>query len=122
MSRVPLQVLESRPCAGNGSRDAEGARSPRRVLLRIAGRFVRGALTISLYLALSGEVALGGELTCHQLPMRPIVNGHHVQPRADRLQALGYSDLTSQQAEEVERLYQQLLQTSALSARARGGH
>ena len=121
MSRVPLQALESRTCAGTGSRDAECARSPHRVLLRIAGRLVRSALTVSLYLALSGEVAFG-ELTCHQLPMRPIVNGHHVQPRADRLQALGYSDLTPQQAEEVERLYQQLLQTSALGARARGGH
>ena len=120
MSRVPLQALESRTCAGTGSRDAECARGPHRVLLRIAGRLVRSALTINL--ALSGEAALAGELTCHQLPMRPIVNGHHVQPRADRLQALGYSDLTSQQAEEVERLYQQLLQTSALSARARGGN
>ena len=29
----------------------------------------------------------------HELPMRAIVNGHHVQPRRDLLDALGYSDL-----------------------------
>jgi hypothetical protein len=43
------------------------------------------------------------------LPMRAIVNGHNVQPRGDNLKALGYSDLTSQEAEEVDRLYRQLM-------------
>lgn len=50
--------------------------------------------------------------TCYKLPMRAIVHGHNVQPRDDRLNALGYSDLTSQQAQEVDRLYRQLMQNS----------
>ena len=32
-----------------------------------------------------------GTTVHHELPMRAIVNGHHVQPRRDRLDALGYS-------------------------------
>ena len=50
--------------------------------------------------------------TRYELPMRAIVHGHNVQPRGDRLNALGYSDLTSQQAQEVDRLYRQLMQNS----------
>jgi hypothetical protein len=50
--------------------------------------------------------------TRYELPMRAIVHGHNVQPRGDRLNALGYSDLTSQQAQEVDRLYQQLMYNS----------
>ena len=50
--------------------------------------------------------------TRYELPMRAIVHGHNVQPRGDRLNALGYSDLTSQQAQEVDRLYRQLMQSS----------
>ena len=50
--------------------------------------------------------------TRHELPMRAIVHGHNVQPRSDRLNALGYSDLTSQQAQEVDRLYQELMNNS----------
>ena len=45
----------------------------------------------------------------HGLPLRAIVNGHNIQPRGDNLKALGYSDLTSQEAEEVDRLYRQLM-------------
>jgi hypothetical protein len=45
----------------------------------------------------------------HALPMRAIVNGHNIQPRGDNLNALGYSDLTSQESEEVDRLYRQLV-------------
>ena len=110
MFRIPIPALESAAAADIGSRDAESARNPYRVLLRTVGGLVRRALIVSLYLALSGEIAFAGALTRHELPMRPIVNGHHVQPRADRLQALGYSDLTPQQTEDVERLYQKLLQ------------
>jgi hypothetical protein len=111
MSRIPIPVLESRTGADSVSRNAERARNPYRVLLRIIGELVRGALIISL-LALSGDRAHAGVLTRHEFPMQPIVNGHHVQPRADRLQALDYSDLTPQQTDEVARLYQQLLQKS----------
>jgi hypothetical protein len=50
--------------------------------------------------------------TRDELPMRAIVHGHNVQPRGYRLNALGYSDLTSQQAQEVDRLYQQLMQNN----------
>jgi hypothetical protein len=50
--------------------------------------------------------------TRYELPMRAIVHGHNVQPRGDRLNALGYSDLTSQQAQEVDRLYRQLMYNS----------
>jgi hypothetical protein len=48
------------------------------------------------------------------LPMRAIVNGHHVQPRRNLLDALGYSDLSPQAAEEVDRLNRQLLQKTSL--------
>ena len=34
----------------------------------------------------------------HELPMRAIVDGHHVQPRRDLLDALGYSVLSPQAA------------------------
>ena len=109
MSSIPIPVLESRSGPDSASRDAECARNPYRVLLRIAGKLVSGAFTINLFLALSGDITHAAVLRRHELPMQPIVNGHHVQPRADRLQALGYSDLTPQQTDEVERLYQQLL-------------
>jgi hypothetical protein len=46
----------------------------------------------------------------YELPMRPIVHGHNVQPRGDLLNALGFSDLTLQQAQEVDRLYRLLMQ------------
>jgi hypothetical protein len=55
--------------------------------------------------------------TRHELPMRAVVNGHNVQPRGDRLQALGYSDLTPQEAKEVEQLYQQLMQNHLVAKR-----
>ena len=109
MSRILIPVSESRAGLNSASRDAECAQNPYRVLLRIIGELVRGALVMSLCLVLSGDIGYADVLTRHQLPMQPTVKGHDVQPRADRLQALGYSDLTPQQTDEVERLYQQLL-------------
>lgn len=53
----------------------------------------------------------------HELPMRAVVNGHHVQPRRDLLDALGYSDLSPQAAEEVDRLDRQLLQKNVVANR-----
>jgi hypothetical protein len=53
----------------------------------------------------------------HDLPMRAIVNGHHVQPRRDLLDALGYSDLSPQAAEEADRLNRQLLQKNLVANR-----
>jgi hypothetical protein len=53
----------------------------------------------------------------HELPMRAIVNGHHLQPRRDCLDALGYSDLSPKEAEEVDRLNRQLLQKNVVANR-----
>jgi hypothetical protein len=53
----------------------------------------------------------------HELPMRAIVNGHNVQPRRDLLDALGYSDLSPQASEEVDRLNRQLLQKDVVANR-----
>jgi hypothetical protein len=53
----------------------------------------------------------------HELPMRAIVNGHHIQPRRDLLDALGYSDLSPQAAEEIDRLDRQLLQKNVVANR-----
>jgi hypothetical protein len=72
----------------------------------------RRALILIACSALSGEAALAGVPASHKLPLRAIENGHDVQPRADRLQALGYSDLTTQQAEEVDRLFRQIMRNS----------
>ena len=63
-------------------------------------------------LAASNSAVSSSTPTRYELPMRAIVHGHNVQPRGDRLNALGYSDLTSQQAQEVDRLYRQLMQNS----------
>jgi hypothetical protein len=54
-----------------------------------------------------------------QPPMHAIVNGRNLQPRGDQLQALGYSDLTRQEADEVDRLYRELMQGGTV-ARQRG--
>ena len=53
----------------------------------------------------------------HDLPMRAIVNGHHVQPRRDLLDALGYSDLSPRAADEVDHLNRQLLQKNVIANR-----
>ena len=85
-----------------------GSGTPSRIVAD-SGRWV---LILSLYSTLCGRVALAGTSACHELPMRAIVDGHSLQPRGDRLKALGYSDLTAQQAEEVDRLYWQLMRNS----------
>lgn len=57
----------------------------------------------------TNSAGLSSTPTRHELPMRAIVNGHNVQPRGDRLKALGYADLTASEAEEVDRLYRELM-------------
>jgi hypothetical protein len=42
----------------------------------------------------------------------PIQNGHDQQPTQDQLNALGQQDVTANQAQEVDRLYDQLLANS----------
>ena len=59
--------------------------------------------------AVMAETNVNLDSTGHRLPMHAIVNGHNIQPRSDNLKALGYSDLTSQEAEEVDQLYRQLM-------------
>jgi hypothetical protein len=44
--------------------------------------------------------------------MHAIVNGHDLQPRDDQLKALGFSDVTPQQADEVDQLYRQLMRSN----------
>jgi hypothetical protein len=66
-----------------------------------------------LALPKTNPVGSTGTTMHHELPMRAIVNGHHVQPRRDLLDALGYYDLSPQAAEEVDRLNRQLLQKTS---------
>ena len=75
-----------------------------------AARNIRGSSTLPQ--PTSNSAVSSSTPTRYELPMRAIVHGHNVQPRGDRLNALGYSDLTSQQAQEVGRLYRQLMQSS----------
>jgi hypothetical protein len=47
----------------------------------------------------------------------PIQNGHDQQPTQDQLNALGQQDVSPNQAQEVDRLYDQLLANSARDRR-----
>ena len=91
---------------GQPKRNGSGA------LSRIVAESGRCVLILGLHSTLCGEAALAGPSACHELPMRAIVNGHNIQPRSDRLNALGYSDLTPQQAEEVDHLFWQIMRNS----------
>lgn len=42
----------------------------------------------------------------------PIQHGHNLQPREDQLRAMQRRDLTPQESREVDRLYEQLEQSS----------
>ena len=104
---IGFQDVKSKAGTGRQSkRNGSGA------LSRIAAESGRCVLILGLYSTLCGGAALADTSACHELPMRAIVNSHNVQPRSDRLKALGYSDLTAQQAEEVDRLYWQLMRNS----------
>jgi hypothetical protein len=83
--------------------------SPCSVPLRVVLELGRGVGILILYSALFVGMALADTSTRHELPMRAIVRGHNIQPRGDQLKALGYSDLTPQEADEVDRLYRELL-------------
>ena len=78
---------------------------PLRIGLGRAGMLILSA-------ALFGGSAAYATPIRHELPMRAIVQGHNIQPRGDQLKALGYADLTPQQADEVDRLYRQLMRLS----------
>ena len=72
------------------------------------GGVFRGRLPNSM--PMTNSAGSSSEPMQHELPMRAIVSGHNVQPRDDRMKALGYSDLTAEQAADVDRLYRQLIQ------------
>ena len=59
--------------------------------------------------------ALAADPVCDAPPLRAIVGGHNVQPRADRLSNLGRSDLTASQAQEVDQLFEDLMGRSAVT-------
>jgi hypothetical protein len=71
--------------------------------------FWRATSMLILYLGLFGGIASADTLGRHELPLHAVAHGHNIQPRADQLQALGYSDLTAQEAGEVDRLYRELM-------------
>jgi hypothetical protein len=83
--------------------------NPCRAPLRIVIKLGRGAGILILYSVLFIGIALADTPTRHELPMHAIVRGRNIQPRVDQLKALGYSDLTPQEADEVDRLYRELL-------------
>jgi hypothetical protein len=78
MSRILIPVSESRAGLDSASRDAECAQNPYRVLLRVIGELVRGALIMSLCLVLSGDIGYAAVLTRHELPMR-VTNAAHCE-------------------------------------------
>lgn len=45
------------------------------------------------------------------LPLRAVINGHHVQPRDDQLRAIGHPDVTPAEAAEIDRLYSDLMRS-----------
>jgi hypothetical protein len=72
---------------------------------------------LSRWMPAANSASSSNTPTRRGLPMRAIVNGHNVQPRGDNLKALGYSDLTSREAEEVDRLYRQLMHNQLVADR-----
>jgi hypothetical protein len=76
----------------------------------------RCASLLMLSSALCGGIARADTIG-HGLPMRAVVHGHNVQPRNDQLKALGYFDLTPQEADEVDRLYQEIMHNTVTTNR-----
>ena len=91
------------------------------VSTRILVHLVRGAGTLILHAALCGGIASADTPARHELPLRAIVRGQNIQPRDDQLRALGYSDVTPQQADQIDRLYQELLNNRDAESRTVGG-
>jgi hypothetical protein len=67
-------------------------------------RTLNGLLAVVLTVTMYNVTANGDGL-----PLHAIVNGHHVQPRADRLQHFSIAQLGRPAAAEVDRLYDELL-------------
>jgi hypothetical protein len=91
-------------------------RHPNRATHRVSPHSVmksaRRVLSLAFVGALLCDFSYAGTRAHHVLPMRAIVNGHNLQPREDQLKALGLSDVTPKQADEVDQLYRQLMQSS----------
>jgi hypothetical protein len=89
-----------------------------RVPLRRVIKSARGAVILILYSTLFVGIALASDApTRLVLPMHAVVRGRNIQPRDDQLKALGYSDLTPQQADEVDRLYRELVKDRGPASR-----
>ena len=57
----------------------------------------------------SSSVAGAVQSSNHKLRFQAIVNGRNLQPRDDQLKPLHLSDVTPQEAQMIDRLYQELL-------------
>ena len=68
---------------------------------------VKGAAMLAVSLVVAAQ-----PVRARELPQRSVVNGQRLQPRDRDLKDFGYSDVTSSQAAEVDRLYRELTQSS----------
>jgi hypothetical protein len=92
--------------------DRHPNRATHRVSRHFVMKFVCPVLSLLFVWALLCDVSFANTRAHHALPMHAIVNGHNLQPRDDQLKALGFSDVTPQQADEVDQLYRQLMRSN----------
>jgi len=74
------------------------------------------ASVLILFLCVEVGAAAAATPTVCALPMRATVNGKRIQPSANCMKAFGRSDLPT--ADEVDRLYEDLMGKSILAERA----
>ena len=92
--------------------DRHANRAAHRVSPHFAMKSACRMLSLLFVWALPCGVSFADTRAHHALPMHAIVNGHDLQPRDDQLKALGFSDVTPQQADEVDQLYRQLMRSN----------
>lgn len=71
----------------------------------------RSIIAFLLVIPAIGFVAGNG--TAQTLPNRAIVDGHHIQPRADQFDGAKTPDLMHKDRDEIERLYEELTRDAA---------
>jgi hypothetical protein len=102
----------------SGSRPARGmfAVQPLALLKALGDARVAKAVTrlISIVLIAANVTALAGiqSTQARQLPRQAIVRGQNLQPRENDLKSLGITDVSPQQAAEIDKLYRELLHCS----------